>query len=1092
MERAYTARWLRPLGLQRVRIVSLPDAGDPRAPADDAARLEVLDPDGRPDFAVQVTPLGLEAVRDRLLEEEGTRVGLALLAGWAALVVAAALLVGRVRAPRARRLVVGAVALLARSALDVVDLPGRFPGLRAAFSPSDFGVEDPLGWLASPADFALTALAFLVAAGCFAAARPRAFGEGPRWGRALALAGGPLIAAACSALWIAVVDLAVAQGQTAFFQAASFIPPVPAALMLTGLAAATAAAWLVAAAALHVAASSWGAGSRVPWRLLLGLLGAALAFAVVPEGPSRWASLLIPLAAALPAFPREDAASPASAGRILVLSVLVTAMLFPLLWGTVGERRAQRLADALDDLMAREAMVRNDVEIDLAAAAEDEWLREGLKRARDGTPPEALAFHLWVQSAMARPGENGRVTVLDAERRLLGEFGLAVLPPERIPRPQPPAEGDLQVVVARGDAVAVRSVIGRLRVRDGDQTLGYVVVTVPDLVELAVLGLDAGRLGPARRTDDVGPGREGVEVAVLEGGRVIASSDPSVSRQPGGFGPEALAGLTEKDPALAWRTEAEEGRATFSAERGAVIALKRPTADFGDVLLALARLVIVGVGLGALAAVGGFLLALRSFRWRLHHKILLSYFLISIIPLVLLGVASAREARARHDQRMTERLATDIGRARTDLEALGAQLFDRASDHDLSRWAAQRRHDLLLYRDGLVSSSSRAGLVTAELLPSRLPAEAYRATVLDRRETVRREAFLAGDRVWFGYAPVLDEAGRTRATVSVPLLYDQDRVEEELTVTGSVILAAYLLTVVLVLVGGIYAARNLARPLDLLSAGTRRVAEGDLDVEIPGEGGDELGQLVGAFNAMTRALRELTERAVKAERETAWRRMARQVAHEIKNPLTPMRLMIQQLEADVAREPDRAPEAIRRTTAVVLRQIEALGRIAGDFANFARLPQRKPRDVDAAALILEVVDLYGGSKADGIDVAAQVEPGLPRVHGDEAEIRRVLLNLVGNAVQAIEGRGRVTLRARSADGPSGPGVAVEVEDTGVGIPSEHVARLFEPDFSTKTSGTGLGLAIVRRILEDMGGTIEVESAPGRGSTFRMWWPCRAP
>jgi signal transduction histidine kinase len=205
-----------------------------------------------------------------------------------------------------------------------------------------------------------------------------------------------------------------------------------------------------------------------------------------------------------------------------------------------------------------------------------------------------------------------------------------------------------------------------------------------------------------------------------------------------------------------------------------------------------------------------------------------------------------------------------------------------------------------------------------------------------------------------------------------------------------------------------------------------------------------------------------------------------------------MKLMLQQMEADIRSDPARTSESVHRTATVLLKQIDALARIAGDFANFARLPVRERKPVDVGALVKHVTDLCGGAKAQGIDVVADLPDDLPTVRGDEEELRRVLVNLVNNALEAVRGPGRVTVRARTVTRGGHMGVAVEVEDTGIGIDPEHLARLFEPDFSTKTRGTGLGLAIVKRILDDLGGTIEVESAVGRGSAFRMWWPCEPP
>ena len=174
----------------------------------------------------------------------------------------------------------------------------------------------------------------------------------------------------------------------------------------------------------------------------------------------------------------------------------------------------------------------------------------------------------------------------------------------------------------------------------------------------------------------------------------------------------------------------------------------------------------------------------------------------------------------------------------------------------------------------------------------------------------------------------------------------------------------------------------------------------------------------------------------------------------------------------------------------VLKQIESLDRIARDFAQFARLPRRRADEVDVGTLVRDVTDLYAGAELEGITVRCEVGDPLPSVWWDEEELRRVLLNMVLNAKEALDGRasGHIMLRAASATHDSRLGVLVTIEDDGVGIEPADAERLFEPQFSTKTRGTGLGLAIVSRIVQDLGGTIDFESEPGAGTTFRLWWP----
>jgi signal transduction histidine kinase len=242
--------------------------------------------------------------------------------------------------------------------------------------------------------------------------------------------------------------------------------------------------------------------------------------------------------------------------------------------------------------------------------------------------------------------------------------------------------------------------------------------------------------------------------------------------------------------------------------------------------------------------------------------------------------------------------------------------------------------------------------------------------------------------------------------------------------------------------------------------------------------------------------------------------MARQVAHEIKNPLTPMKQMLQQLTATSKSDPRFAAEMIEPTAKVVLEQIDTLARIASDFAAFARFPPRTLVSVDVNDVLRSVALLYAGGESAS-PAAARVEtelgPDLPPVRWDRDELRRVFVNLVANAVEAVHPgepgdrataaaprRVRVVIRSRRGGLPGASsrpatsqgddGVVVTVADDGVGIAPEHMPRLFQPDFSTKTHGTGLGLAIVKRILADLGGDIRVESEPGKGTTVSIWLP----
>lgn len=304
----------------------------------------------------------------------------------------------------------------------------------------------------------------------------------------------------------------------------------------------------------------------------------------------------------------------------------------------------------------------------------------------------------------------------------------------------------------------------------------------------------------------------------------------------------------------------------------------------------------------------------------------------------------------------------------------------------------------------------------------------------------------------------------------------------------STIAKASALVILFAVVVTILVARRTTRPVQELELFTRRVASGDLDAQIEVRGHDELADLGRSFNRMTRELKENRQQLVRAEKDAAWREMARQVAHEIKNPLTPIQLSASLLKrAHDEGSPDF--EAIlQRTTDVIDRQVRNMRDIARDFYRFAG-EHRAPVPTDAQEILDEVFDLNAAwAESEGIRLVREApEPGdgrRPVVEVDPDELRRALVNLVSNAIEAMEDGGEI----RGAVGIEGDRVVMSVRDSGKGIPPEVHERLFEPYFTTRSSGTGLGLAIVRRIVEDRGGEVTLENAEGGGALARIALP----
>lgn len=288
---------------------------------------------------------------------------------------------------------------------------------------------------------------------------------------------------------------------------------------------------------------------------------------------------------------------------------------------------------------------------------------------------------------------------------------------------------------------------------------------------------------------------------------------------------------------------------------------------------------------------------------------------------------------------------------------------------------------------------------------------------------------------------------------------------------------------------GSYFSRRITDPIVRLSHAAEAIGGGDLEVQVAGGGDDEIGRLVGAFNEMVGEIKESRERVARAERVAAWREAARRIAHEIKNPLFPMQMAMETLRKAFKNQHPELPSIAEESTTVVLEEIRSISRMVSEFSEFARLPRPKIERTEPLRILEHARTLYGTLpshialiiEAGGVDGAV--------VAADQEQIARAMINLVKNAIEALGAApGTITLAAHVARRAAKDGVSLEVRDTGPGLSDEVKEKLFAPYFTTKPEGTGLGLSIVERIVTEHDGAIDVESEPGKGSTFRIWLP----
>jgi two-component system nitrogen regulation sensor histidine kinase NtrY len=316
--------------------------------------------------------------------------------------------------------------------------------------------------------------------------------------------------------------------------------------------------------------------------------------------------------------------------------------------------------------------------------------------------------------------------------------------------------------------------------------------------------------------------------------------------------------------------------------------------------------------------------------------------------------------------------------------------------------------------------------------------------------------------------------------------------------TGAALRRVTLWSVVLALVAlggvvliGLAVARRTARDLDQLVAGSLAAARGDLDHRVPVRSHDEVGAVASAFNFMMEDLKTSKERLVIAERIAAWQEIARRLAHEIKNPLTPIQMAMDTLRKSWKKQHPSFDEILEESTTTVLQEADRLKHIVAEFSDFARMPKPEFGRVDLNELVRSALTLYQGAVALDIKLAES----LPTCDADKNQINQVLLNLVENARDAISQRidpatGRIAVSTRL--GEAADRVMLVVEDNGPGVPADLKDKVFAPYFTTKHAkgGTGLGLAIVHRIVSDHGGRITISDARGGGARFTIEIPLR--
>jgi signal transduction histidine kinase len=476
---------------------------------------------------------------------------------------------------------------------------------------------------------------------------------------------------------------------------------------------------------------------------------------------------------------------------------------------------------------------------------------------------------------------------------------------------------------------------------------------------------------------------------------------------------------------------------------------------------------------------------LREVRASFYRKLFLAFLASAVLPVMVLALAT----RTFFELQLQSSVQSDAVRVaavaqRVIEEYVALQQDDGGGPNDdimvwLSRAIAQ---DVNMYRGPTLLATSERDLFTSGLLPERTPGHVYRAIEIDRLSShVGQEVIGAAPHV-LAATPVRLEDGR--AILTVPLALRQQEVDRQIDTLDRRVLLAALLFALLGAAIGYYMAERIGDPVNRLTRATRRIARGDFTARVAETSSDELRKLVADFNQMAADLDRQRKELQRTHRLEAWAEMARQVAHEIKNPLTPIQLSSEHLMRVNKDKGEPLTPVLEECVTSILSQVKLLRQISAEFSSFASRPTPRPAPTSLAELIPSVVEPYLTGLAGRIAVDVDVPASLPTVIVDRVLLARALTNMIENALHAMPGGG--TLSIRAVAGPST--IRLSVTDTGTGMDAEALRRIFEPYFSTKATGTGLGLTIAKRNVELNGGQIYVQSAPGKGTTVVIELP----
>lgn len=477
----------------------------------------------------------------------------------------------------------------------------------------------------------------------------------------------------------------------------------------------------------------------------------------------------------------------------------------------------------------------------------------------------------------------------------------------------------------------------------------------------------------------------------------------------------------------------------------------------------------------------------RKIVFDLKFKIQAAIISIVFVSLLLVALATIfyniEEYKTKHQTDLNEKMKSiseEIDMRLEDKEEITPEIEDWLRS-ELIKLSNIFRTDINIYGiDGDILASSRPEIFQRGLVSSRINAQAYYEIFQNFQFASYFQPEKIGNLSYLSvYKPIINNRGGYLGSINLPYFIKQDNYSQEISTFIVAFINLYVLLFLVSIIIAVFISNQITRPLVVIQENLRKMELGKYNEPIAYDRNDEIGSLVKEYNKKVNELAVSADLLARSERESAWREMAKQIAHEIKNPLTPMKLNIQYLQHTKSKNKEYNA-FLERVTSTLIEQIDNLSNIATEFSNFAKMPIARNQVFVLADQLKKTIDLYETDNRANLEFHPGSFQNI-RVNADREQLSRALINLIRNGLQAIpeDREGIITISLGRREQMA----VVAVSDNGTGIPEELRSKMFSPSFTTKTSGMGLGLSIVKNIVENFAGKIWFEPNKDEGTTF---------